>query len=300
MRQTVRSIFWKIFSCGCFALINVIVRYLTGGSPIPLTHSLPSFVIMFFQYLIGAITFLPWILRTNTRIQFGRYPAMNFARILIATISIGIWYLSLSYMPITEVVGLGFISPIITIIAAIIFLHEKLTLNKTFAIMLTLVGSFFMLRPDQSFGTIGQYGIYALLPITAAAFFAFDKILVRKLLSRGESAELLSIYLLIFIAPMCLLPALFSGWSWPHFIHLPWLLLLGVLSALANFAFNKAYELAEVTFLMPFGLAKILISGLLSYLAFAEFPRSMDIWLGIVIIGMSAILLNRDRVKKIV
>lgn len=252
---------------------------------------------MFFQYLVGAITFLPYVLQYKDHLQFARYPLMNFIRILIATISIGLWYLSLRYMPITEVVGLGFISPIITVIAAVIFLHEKLTINKALAIILTLIGSFFMFRPDKSFGTIGQYGIYALLPIVAAAFFALDKILVRKLLSLGESAELLSIYLLVFIAPLCLLPALYSGWSWPHLSHIYWLLVLGLLSALANFSFNKAYELAEVTFLMPFGLAKILISGLLSFLAFSEFPRSMDIWLGIGIIGISAIILNRNKVK---
>lgn len=295
MRQTLKSIFWKIFSCGCYACINIIVRYLTGGSPLAIAYTLPVFVIMFFQNIVGTLTFVPFLYLQSKELKFGRYIVLNTTRVVLATVSIGLWYLSLRYMPVTEVIGLGFISPIITIIAAVIFLHEKLTLNKNITIILTLIGSFFMLRPDKSWGLIGLYGWYSVLPIIAASFFAFDKILVRKLLSLGESPELLSVYLLGFIGPACLIPLLYNSWVWPSGEHIYWLLILGVLSALASFSFNKAYELAEVTFLMPFGLAKILLSGLLSYLAFSEFPRSMDIWLGLGIIGVSAILLNRRR-----
>jgi drug/metabolite transporter (DMT)-like permease len=154
VRQTLQSIFWKIFSCACFAGINAIVRYLTGGSSIAINATLPIFVIMFFQNIVGALTFIPYLYLTNKKITITKHYVLNFSRIALATLGIGLWYLSLRYMPITEVIGLGFISPIITILAAIIFLHEKLTFNKSLAIVLTLIGSFFMLRPDKSFGLI--------------------------------------------------------------------------------------------------------------------------------------------------
>jgi drug/metabolite transporter (DMT)-like permease len=295
VHQALKSIFWKILSCGCFACINIIVRYLTGGSPIEITLALPVYTIMFYQYLVGSLISVPWLYLQKRPTLTTEYPMLNFARVALAAISIGLYYFSLRFIPTTEVVALGFIGPIITIIAAIIILKEKLTHRRLIALGLSLVGGFFMLRPDKSLGTIGQYGIYVLLPIIAAILFAFDKILVRKLLSLGQTPELLAIYLLTFIAPICLIPAIHNGWIWPNTEHVIWLSLLGVLCALANFSFNKAYELAEVTFLMPFGVAKILISGLLSYLAFAEFPSSLDMWIGISIIGISMIILSRSK-----
>ena len=49
-----QGVFWKIFSCGCFAVVNALVRFLSGGSPLDLSEPLPIYSIMLFQNLFGS------------------------------------------------------------------------------------------------------------------------------------------------------------------------------------------------------------------------------------------------------
>jgi drug/metabolite transporter (DMT)-like permease len=63
------------------------------------------------------------------------------------------------------------------------------------------------------------------------------------------------------------------------------------LAALAHFSFARAFQLADVTFLTPFGFSKFFLSALVGYLAFAELSTNWGLWLGAFIIGLSILLL---------
>ena len=69
-------------------------------------------------------------------------------------------------------------------------------------------------------------------------------------------------------------------------------IILGFLTAIAHFSFSKAYQLAEVTFLMPIGFIKFFLSTLIGYLAFAEIPYTPSSWIGMIIIFFSILLLE--------
>jgi len=53
---------WKILSMACFALINGIVRYCSGGAGALDMAPLPINVMVFFQNLFGTLCLLPWII----------------------------------------------------------------------------------------------------------------------------------------------------------------------------------------------------------------------------------------------
>jgi len=73
-----------------------------------------------------------------------------------------------------------------------------------------------------------------------------------------------------------------------------WLVALGLLSAVAHMAFSKAYALAEVGFLTPFGFSKFFLSAALGFFAFHEFPEEWSMWFGTLIIFASILLLHKD------
>lgn len=295
MQKIWHGVFWKIVSCGCFAGINVLVRFLSGGSPIPINTPLPIYTIMFFQNIIGVLVISSWIinLKQTKREHFAsNRPGLHILRILTAAIGIGLWYVSLRCMPITQVVALSLIGPVITTIGAILFLKESFNLQRKIAVFLSIAGGFLIARPDRSLVNLAGYHWYMLLPLLAAFVFALEKLLTRKLLALQESPSSLAWSLLAFISPLCLIPVLFYGWVSPDVTQIPWLVLLGILNALAHYTFNRAYALAEVTLLLPFGGTKLILSACLSYLAFLEIPKSFDIWLGITVIALSTLVLG--------
>lgn len=295
MQKIWHGVFWKIVSCGCFAGINVLVRYLSGGSPIPIVTPLPIYTIMFFQNIVGVLVISSWLWQSKTinPTYFGTVrPWLHLLRVITAAIGIGLWYISLRCMPITQVVALSLIGPIITTVGAVLFLKEQFNLQRKIAVFLSIAGGFLIARPDRTLLHATGYNWYMLLPLLAAFVFAIEKLLTRKLLALQESPSSLAWSLLAFISPLCLLPVFFYGWVNPDLMQLPWILLLGTLNALAHYTFNKAYALAEVTILLPFGGTKLILSAVLSYLAFLEIPKSFDMWLGIAIIALSTLVLG--------
>lgn len=290
MFKVLESIFWKVISCACFAGINILVRYLAGGSHLPLAKPLPIYTIMLWQNLLGMI-FLSVYLKKN--IDFRKeYFGLHAARIITAAIGIGLWYVSLRYIPVTQVVAISFIAPIITTIGAVLFLREALSWQRGTAISLSLLGGFLITRPDHALHSLSNYNWYLLLPLAAALVFSLDKIFTRKLLVLQQSSLVLAWYLLAFIAPLCLIPTAIYGWVMPDLSHMYWLLILGALSACAHYTFNRAYALAEITFLLPFGAAKILLCTLFSYLVFMEIPNTFELWLGVTIITLSTLIIG--------
>ncbi len=299
MKKIMHSICWKVLSCFCFAITNIIVRYLTGGSKLDIEHSLSIHVIIMFQYLFGLIFFLPWLFRSNILSEKFNFKITIFhiARTISAISGVSLWYISLKHLPITQVTALGFLSPIITIIAAVIILKEHINHNRAIAIIISIIGSYLILQPYKDFGELNKYGIYCIFPISAAAMFALDKIAVKKLLNMGASAESLTTILMISLG---LTSAIISGMSGSiHNIlsNIKTLLLLGAVTTLATYSFNKAYKSADVTFLMPIGMIKIIFSIILSYTIFREIPENIEIWIGIIMIFCSTIILSIKKNK---
>jgi drug/metabolite transporter (DMT)-like permease len=292
------GIFWKVISCFCFAGVNAIVRYLSGGSSVPVNTALPTYMIMFFQNAIGTLMILPLILNNKlilNSIFATKHYKLHIIRIITAVLGIGFWYLSLQYIPMAQVVALSFAAPFITIFGAIIFLRETINLCRIIVIFLSIIGCFLIARPDLGLGDPSYIGWLAMLPLIATVIFTIDKLITRKLLLYGESPAELTLLLIAFTAPLCLVPATFYGWQTPDAAHWPWLVLLAILGVGAHFTFSKAFSYAEVTILMPFTITKLLFCGLIGYLAFSEVPKTLDMWGGILIATLSAIILNYDK-----
>ena len=292
------GIFWKIASCFCFAAVNGLVRYLSGGSAIEIDQPLPVYTIMFLQNAIGTIMILPLITFNKAaldRVLHTKHPVLHTVRVVTATLGIGLWYLSLQFIPLAQVVALSFAAPFIAILGAVIFLHETLNLQRMIAVILSMVGGFLIARPDLGLQNASHIGWLAIFPLLATLIFAGDKLITRKLLSNGESAAVLTLLLIAGTAGLCLLPTLYYGWHSPSAASWPWLLLLGLVGMLAHFTFSKAFSYAEVTVLLPFAVTKIVFCGIIGYVVFSEIPKTFDMWVGVIITTLSALILNYEK-----
>ncbi|HEV2523807.1 MAG TPA: DMT family transporter, partial [Gammaproteobacteria bacterium] len=189
--------FWITISHTCFVGINAIVRYLSGGVDTGI-ETLPVPVMQFFQNVFGTLFLLPWILKARAGSFKIRYVGLHLTRIIAAVLGVYLWYLSLKAMPMAESVALSFTGPIVSIIAASIWLKEKISSQRLFAILLSLMGAFIISRPDLAFGANAHsIGLAALLPLSSAFAIAINKLITRKLTTLGETPTVLATYLLL-------------------------------------------------------------------------------------------------------
>lgn len=291
-----QGVIWKLLACFFFASINGVVRYISGGTGQEISP-LPSAVITFWQNFFGCLIILPWTLKDGLNSLKTKYPQLQTIRISGAVFGVVLWYMSLAHMTIAEAVALGFTGPIFSVIGAKLYLNERLGRIRLIGIGVGFIGAFTILRPDKAlWGSQATYQWHVLLPLFSAIAIAISKIASRKLGAHGESPKVMTLTLLFFMSPCALIPALFE-WTWPTFHQFMWLGLLGLFSMAAHYSTAKAYQLAEIVFLTPFGFARLLFSALVGFIAFAEIPTSQSLWIGATIIVFSSILLSYEEKK---
>lgn len=278
-----RGAFWKITSFLCFSAMNGIVRYLSQAAEAMGQTPLPAYEVAFFQNLFGLIFLVPWVLQNGSASLRTNSPALQICRIALSAIGVVLWYTALSSMHLAQAVTLMFLGPLITAVGARLFLKEQIGKERTIAIIIGFLGGGIV--SQTSFAT-GALSLISLLPILAATCFSGATLMIRRL-AKDDSPQLITTYLLLFMAPALFIPTLLYGnfpepWQWP------WLLMMGGVAASAHFCLNKAYASAEISYLIPYGFTKWFASALIGVVAFAEIP---SVWtcLGAFII-MGAII----------
>ena len=202
---------WKIAACACFACINGIVRYLSGGAETTIADPLPIYIIVFWQNIFGTLFMGPWLAKQGSSAFKTSHVGLHLTRVVAAVIGICLFYLALAYMDIAQAIVLSFTGPVFTVLGAKLFLRETINLRRALAIGASFTGAFIILRPDLSlFGTQSQnLSLFALLPMGSAIAIACAKLSTRKLATVGESPAALTTFLLLFMTPVSLIPALF-------------------------------------------------------------------------------------------
>jgi drug/metabolite transporter (DMT)-like permease len=290
---------WKLVACFAFASVNAIVRYLTGGAH-EISNPLSADVITFFQNIFAFCLMVPFIMRKGLGSLKTKRELLpkHCLRILSAVTGIICLYSAFAKMPMTQAVALQFVGPIFSVIMASVYLSERLNFYRILSIILALTGAFIISRPDHAIlGMSDSLGWYALLPLGSAITFAIAKILGRELGMKGESASLLSFYLIFFMIPASAIPALIH-WVTPSWSQLGYLLLLGACGCLAHYSTSKAYCLAEVNFLTPYGFARIIFTAVLGYVLFQEFPTNSGLWVGFIFIMTSTFCMTAGETEK--
>lgn len=285
--------FWKIFACFCFAAINGVVRYASGGTG-GVAKPLAPYQIVFLQNLFGSLFMIPWIIKSGMTSLRTKRPTLHMVRVISAVLGVILWYFSLSYMNIATAVALAFTGPIFTILGAKMYLGESIGLKRMLAISIAFFGTFLIMRPDRVLlSPTASIDWSVFLPLLSAVFIAISKLTGRDLCSKGESPRTLTAYLLFLMIPVSAIPALI-GWVTPSLEQWLWMLLLGGLGTLAHLSTAKALSLAEVTFLNPFGFSRLILSGFIGFVAFHEIPNSANFWIGLSVILFSVSLMMWD------
>ncbi len=280
---------------------------------LPWQYGMSSTGMAFWQYLIASLLALPLIFRIGLANLRTRHPLTHEVRAFVSALGVHVFvYGFASGVPIWQMVTLLATGPLFIILGSTLFLGERASVARIAAALVGFAGAIIV-------SGVGAEGLSltTLIPIAAAALWASTDVLTKYLSRQGESPETLTISLLVLVTPNHLLillavnafgalaPGLLpAGLATGFPFALPtgeglWLLvLLGALTAAAQYLLAFAYKVADATYLQPFGDLKVPLSGLIGWLALNQVPSEW-FWLGAaLIIGASTYIYwveSRDR-----
>jgi drug/metabolite transporter (DMT)-like permease len=196
------------------------------------------------------------------RLKTSRLP-QHIARSLIQYGAQLGWFFALSLIPIGQVVAIEFTMPIWTAILAAVFLGERMTIWKTAAILLGIVGVIVIVRPATGEVDPGQ-----LIALGAAVGFGVSMALVKSL-TRTESALAIIFWMLMVQAAAGFFPTLYL-WVWPSAHAWGWLVVIAVCGTFSHYCLANAMRYADATVVVPMDFLRVPLTATAGWLIYSE------------------------------
>ncbi|HET6468570.1 MAG TPA: DMT family transporter [Geminicoccaceae bacterium] len=268
-----RGALFMLAATSCAAVDTVIVRLVVQG--------LDPILIAFFRNLFSLVFMLPWIVAQRRAAIATRRLPMHAFRALLKLLALSCFYWAVARLPLAEVTAITFSTPLFVALGAVLLLGERLPRARALAMLAGFLGVLIVLRPGGP--GFGPGTIAALLAALGLAGVALSV----KSLSRTDPPDTIVVLNLLLSAPLGLLLAL-PVWRTPGLALLGWLVVQGVLGAVAQLAVTRAMRLADASTIVPIDFLRLPIVGLLAFLAFGE-VADLWTWLGGAVIVAATI-----------
>ncbi|MGO8919550.1 MAG: DMT family transporter [Stellaceae bacterium] len=273
LAPTTRAALWVVLGGVCSTVMNVLIR--------EAAKELHPFEVTFFRCLFGLLVLVPWLMRIGigslrtTKVWF------YTLRAGVSLVSMLSWFYGITLVPLATATALNFTAPLFAIAGAALVLGETVRLRRWLGVAAGFLGVLVIIRPGAA-----ALDPNLLLILLSAATMGMGVVTV-KFLSRSESATAIVTYMVLYSAPLALIPALFV-WRWPSLPTFGWLVALGVIGTTAHFCVARAYSAADASACAPFEFLRMPFTVVLAYLVFGE-VTDLWTWVGAAVIAGSSI-----------
>ncbi len=274
-----RAAFWVVCGGGLFVFMMAIARHLADD--------LHMLLIVFWRAVFGVAFMMPWLarrglgaLRTDKAALHGVRTLSNYAGLLFT-------FYAATMLPFADITAIGFARPIVGSVLAILILGEAARARRWWATLVGFAGAMIIIRPG-----FVEFNPGVWLVLATVVSGGFNAILARYLV-RTDTPDTVAMYMMAFLTPISLVPALFV-WRWPDGGEFLWLVLLGAIGMLSQRSITRAYHAAEATVTLSFDFLRLPVAALIGYVLFAERP---DVWVwvgGAVICAATVTLGHRE------
>jgi S-adenosylmethionine uptake transporter len=270
-----------------FAIINAITFVITAKLGLkPQSDT-------FWQYGIALVISLPFLLRQGFGSLKSQHPVAHIVRVAVSALGLLAFTTAIAKgVPVWQVVALTMTAPMFVLLGAALFLGETVPPSRWLAAVVGFCGALIVTNPWSE-----QFSIAWLLPVAAAVLWGAASLLT-KYLTRDESAESLTVWLLLLLTPVNAVLSLGAGFELPSSHVFLWLLAGGALVCLAQYLMSRSYAAAEANFVQPFDDLKLISNVLVYGLLFGYWPSGL-IWVGLaMIMAASAYLMWRGSTQE--
>jgi drug/metabolite transporter (DMT)-like permease len=270
---------WMAAAAIAFTVMTTLIR--------ETAKSVHPFEIAFFRALVNFALMIPFALRAGAAGLRTNNHKVFALRGVCGLVFLMSYFSGAALIPVAESQALSFTSPLWGSLLAVLFLSERVTRTRAFALTAGFVGVLIILRPG-----VVQVSAGALLVLAGALAAAASNTIV-KFTTRTNHPDAVVFYQMVYVTPLIFVPALWV-WIWPTLEQLLLMFGVGFFATLNQRFLSRAYAAADATAVLPFEFTRLPFAAVIGYLAFRELP---DIWAwigGAVIFGASLYMVQRE------
>lgn len=281
-----KGIIWAVIAVALFSMIYLSGK-ITGGEIV-------AFQIMFLRYFGGLSTSLILLNMSNLSLKDCRRDKiyMHFLRAAAGGGSGVAAIYAAANMRIVDATAIGLLDGILTVILAVIFLKERISVPQFMSAIMCLVGAALVLFNKGELVQF-KFSIPALVAFCGAILVAAEGILI-KIISKTEKIIIL-FYVNLFGSFIFIIPSIFY-WIDVKITYLLFFLSLGPLSVVAQTCNIIAFRFADASIIGSVRYSWIIFSTIVGYYIFNE-PINNYTLIGISIIIFGGIGLAFSKSK---
>ncbi|AIL65090.1 EamA-like transporter family protein [Rickettsiales bacterium Ac37b] len=284
-KKNIRGIAWMLLKCLVFTIISMMIS--------KISHQIHIFEILFLTMLVRLLCLFPWVFYTKRENLQINVPKLYILRSILTTISLILWFYVLKITPIVEATAISYTTPLFSVIAAAIFLQEKLTSQHIMALSIGFLGAIIALHPNLEYFNRIQLG--GLLTLVTACIWALTDI-VSKIQSDKEHIGAQTFYNTLCMA-LFSLPLALMVWTTPTISQITWVMVIGLLFLINHLSLTWSYYHADIMVVAPFTFSRICFTIILAYLFFNDTPDLYSIIGATIILGSSLYILYIEKYK---
>lgn len=206
-------------------------------------------------------------------------------------------FAALTRLPVAEATLIGYLSPLLTAVAGVVFLGEKATVFRTGGIALGLGGVAVLFGPQLGGGDIDAQHVLGLaLGVLTAVLTSLALATTRSLARQGESPGAIAFYFAL-CSTFAGLATLSGGWLIPSWHTLILLVLAGIFGGFAHITMTLAFRYTEASRLAPFQYIALIWAVLTDLLVFHQ-PLAPAFAFALPMVLGGAILAAMERTRK--
>ncbi len=220
-----KAIYFMLVSSLCFTAMNLLVKYLAdfGGAQLVFFRAFGS--------LFFTMSYLLW----HKIPILGNQKKLLIYRGLAGVTSMGLFFISVSYLPIGSAVSLRYLSPIFATVLAVFFLRERVKLIQWLFFIMAFVGVLMIKGFDPNIDSFGF-----VLVLGSALFSGVVYVLINKIGHGDHPVVIVNYFMWISV----LVGGLLSIFNWTTPVGIEWALLLslGVFGYFGQLFMTKAFQ----------------------------------------------------------
>lgn len=280
---------------GILLMILAITAFSVMDACIKAADGVPPGQAVFFRSFFSLPVIVLWLV-TRGEFPSGLRTANwkgHALRGLMGTAAMGLGFAGLRFLPLPEATALRFVTPILIIIFAALFLGERIRVIRITAVLTGLVGVCIILFPRLTASGQSSELLGAGLVLGSATLAAFVQIFVKSMVTREHTAAIV-FYFAVTASIVSLATSPF-GWVVPARDDLALLLSAALFGGIGQILVTSSYRFAEAGVVAPFTYVSMLWAILIGWLVFAELPTVAMLAGSGLIIASGIVIWLRER-----